>query len=36
MLSRARKTVATMPTSMNAEPNIVNRKNFIAAYRRSS
>ena len=30
-LSLARKTVATMPTNMNAEPNIVNRKNFVAA-----
>ncbi len=27
----ARNTVAMMPTSMNAEPNIVNRKNFVAA-----
>jgi len=26
---------ATMPTSMNAEPNIVYRKNFMAAYLRS-
>ena len=27
-VSRARNAVAMMPTSMNAEPNIVNRKNF--------
>ena len=31
-VSLARKTVAMMPTSMNAEPNIVNRKNLVAAY----
>ncbi len=30
-LSRAMKTVAMMPTNMNAEPSIVNRKNFVAA-----
>ena len=30
--SAARNAVATMPTSMNAEPNMVNRKNFSAAY----
>ena len=29
--SRARKAVAMTPTSMNAEPSIVNRKNFRAA-----
>ena len=33
-LSRAMKTVAMMPTNMNAEPNIVKRKNFVAACRR--
>ena len=27
----ARTAVAMMPTSMNAEPTIVNRKNFVAA-----
>ena len=30
-LLRARNAVATMPTSMNAEPNIVKMKNFVAA-----
>ena len=30
-LSRAMNTVAMMPTSMKAEPNIVNRKNLRAA-----
>ena len=33
--SFASTTVAMMPTSMNAEPNIVYRKNFVAAYTRS-
>ena len=32
----AMATVAIRPTSMNAEPNIVNRKNFVAAYTRFS
>ena len=31
MSSLASSTVAMMPTSMNAEPNIVYRKNFVAA-----
>ena len=30
-LSAAMNTVAMMPTNMNAEPSIVNRKNFVAA-----
>ena len=32
----ARNAVVRMPTSMNAEPNIVKRKNFVAAYTRSA
>ena len=35
-LSLARNAVAMMPTSMNADPNIVNRKNLSAAYCRLS
>ena len=31
MASRCRYAMATMPTSISAEPNIVNRKNFSAA-----
>ena len=35
-LLRARTAVVMMPTNMNADPNIVYRKNFVAAYTRSA
>ena len=36
MSRRARTAVAMMPTNMNAEPSIVYKKNFVAAYTRLS